>query len=55
MINYGELVINALKGHIRVNKTLKTVEIYDDFGVKTVLRDLSDSTIEAFEHYYPTY
>lgn len=55
MVNFEELIVNALKGHVRVNETLGTVEIFNDFGVKMVLRDLDETTLEAFKDNYPTY
>lgn len=45
-------VAHALKGNIRVNKDTHSVEIYDDYGVKTVLRNLDDDTFNAFDNLY---
>jgi len=55
MVNFEELIVEAFKGHIRVNETLGTVEVFDDFGVKMVLRDLDKTTLEAFKEHYQTY
>ena len=50
-----EFIINALDSHIRVNTTLKTVEIYNDYGVQMVLRDLKDDVYEAFKTKFQNY
>ena len=55
MVNFDELIINALRDHIRVNTTLKTVEIYNEYGVQLVLRDLDEDTFEAFKNEYQNY
>lgn len=44
-----ERIINELSDHIRVNTANKTVEIYDNYGVKLVLRNLDDESFEAFK------
>ena len=49
------LICDSLKGHVRVNTTLKTVEIYDEFGVKLVLRNLDSGTYEAYKSRYQNY
>ena len=43
------LLVEALKDHVRVNVTTKSVEIYDEYGVKLVLRDLDEETYETFK------
>ena len=48
-------IINALKGHVRVNTTLNTVEIFNEYGVKLVLRNLDAKTLKAFADEYETY
>lgn len=53
MIPREYLIAVALVGHIRVNDSNKTVEIYDEHGVKAVLRNLSDEQYEAFKSFYP--
>lgn len=45
-----ERIINQLSDNIRVNTANKTVEIYDDFGVQLVLRNLDDKNYEAFKN-----
>jgi len=50
-----ELIIKALEGYIRVNTTLNTVEVFDEYGVKMVLRNLDNETLEAFKKHYQTY
>ena len=44
-----ERIINALSDNIRVNTSNKTVEIYDEYGVKLVLRNLEDGVYESFK------
>ena len=44
-----ERIVNELSNHIRVNTTLKTVEIYNEYGVQMVLRNLEDNVYEAFK------
>ena len=53
IMNY--LIVKALKGHTRVNLTTKAVEIYDDYGVKTVLRDLDEATFKAFKNNFTNF
>ena len=48
-------IVKALGDHVRVNETLKTVEIYDEYGVKLVLRNLDDATYTAFAEYFVHY
>ena len=48
-------ICEALNGHVRVNTTLKTVEIYNEFGVQLVLRDLDESTYASFKNTYQNY
>lgn len=55
MVNFEELIINALDGHIRVNTTLKTVEIFNEFGVQLVLRNLDELTFKAFAERFMKY
>jgi len=43
-----ERIINELSDHIRVNESTRTVEIYDEYGVKIVLRNLSEESYNAF-------
>lgn len=55
MINYDELIVNALKDNVRVNVTLRTVELYNEYGVHMVLRDLDEETYNAFKETYPNF
>ena len=55
MVDFKTFIVEALKGNIRVNKTLGTVEIYNEYGVHMVLRDLDADTLEAFKEYFPQY
>ena len=41
-------VVEALRNNVRVNNSNNTVEIYDDYGVKMVLRDLTPEQLDAF-------
>jgi len=50
-----DLLVAALKDHVRVNVDLKTVEIYDAYGVKTVLRDLDADTYDVFASLFKKY
>lgn len=45
-------ILNAFKGHIRVNGANGTVEIYNDYGVKMVLKVDTD-TLNEFKKVYP--
>ena len=55
MVNNETLITEALKGHVRVNVDTKAVEIYDEYGTKTVLRDLDDATFDAFKAKYQNF
>lgn len=39
---------NTLGKHVRVNTSNKTVELYDDYGVKIVLRNLTDEEYQDY-------
>ena len=43
-----EAILNQLSDHIRVNTSTKAIEIYNEHGVKMVLRDLPENAYEAF-------
>lgn len=49
------LLVSALYNHIRVNVDLHTIEIYDEYGVKTVLRDLDEATYRTFLSHFKKY
>jgi hypothetical protein len=49
MLDYNYLIKEALRGHIRVNTSNKTVEIYDEHGVKMRLTNLSEDVYYAFK------
>lgn len=55
MVSDEMLIIGALNGHVRVNVDTKAVEVYDDYGVKLVLRDLDNMTYEAFKRNFPNF
>lgn len=44
-----ELIVDSLKKHVRVNVSNKSVELYNEHGVKMVLRDLNENEYEAFK------
>ena len=48
MSDRNNLILTALDRHIRVNTSNRTVEIYDEYGVKMRLANLSDETFKAF-------
>lgn len=52
MLDDFTILVEALKGHIRVNTDTKAVEIYDEFGVKAVLRNLDEVTYELFKELF---
>ena len=41
-------LVKALKNHVRVNTSNKTVEFYDEYGVKMRLTHLSEEEYQAF-------
>ena len=49
------LIVEALHNNVRVNVTTRTVEIFDNYGVKVVLRDLDDMTFEAFKNNFANF
>jgi hypothetical protein len=48
MLDHNFTIVQLLKDHIRVNTSNKTVEVYDEYGVKMRLTNLSDEAFEAF-------
>ena len=52
MLSVESMMLLAMKNHIRVNTSNKTVEIYDEYGVKLVLRDLSEDEYNAFKEMF---
>ena len=49
------IVIDTLQKHVRLNKETNTVEFYNDYGVKMVLRNLSDKEIAAYSLLFRIY
>lgn len=45
----------TLGNHVRVNTALKTVELYDDYGVKIVLRDLTEEQYQDYLNNFNSY
>lgn len=55
MVSDEMLIVEALHNNVRVNVTTRTVEIFDNYGVKVVLRDLDDMTFEAFKNNFANF
>lgn len=49
------IVVGSLQEHVRINKDTNTVEFYDDYGVKMVLRNLSIDEIAAYSLLFRIY
>lgn len=49
-----EKIIEAFKGHIRINDSTKDIEVFDEFGVKMRLK-VDAETLEAFKKEFPTF
>ena len=52
MLDELGLLVEAFKDHIRVNVTMKSVEIYNEHGVQMVLRNLDEETYETFKRLF---
>lgn len=50
-----ERIINELSDHVRVNTATKSIEFYNEHGVKMVLRNLSDESYEAFKNRFQNF
>lgn len=46
-------IIKAFERHTRVNSANKTVEVFDEYGVKLVLRNLTENQYEVFKYTFP--
>ena len=55
MVDYLSVIVEALKGNVRVNRTMKSVEVFDEYGTKMVLRDLTEEQLDAFASEYPEF
>ena len=55
MNNNETLICDAIANHVRVNLDTKTVEFYNEYGVKLVLKNLDQATFEAFKHEYKNF
>ena len=55
MLDDNGLIVEALKNNIRFNTSNNTVEIYDDYGVKLVLRNLDSVELETFKSIFRNY
>ena len=49
------VVVSSLQKHVRINKDTNTVEFYDDYGVKMVLRNLSEEELAAYSLLFRIY
>lgn len=49
------IIVDTLQKHVRVNKETNSVEFYNDYGVKMVLRNLSDKEIAAYSILFKIY
>ena len=49
-----EKIIEAFKDHIRVNYSNKTIEVYNEYGVKMRL-EVDAETFAEFKKHYPTF
>jgi hypothetical protein len=47
-MEFEQKVIETLDKHVRVNLDTHTVEFFDEYGVKMVLRDLTDAQYAAY-------
>ena len=48
-----EKILEAFKGHIRVNDNTKDVEIFNEYGVKMRLA-VDAETLDEFKKHFPT-
>lgn len=55
MVDALRLIVNSLKGNVRVNTANNTVEIFNEYGTKMVLRDLDSATLEAFKNEFQNF
>lgn len=55
MMTEEMLIVEALRGHVRVNTSNKTVEIFNEYGTKAVLKDLDNATFAAFASKYQNF
>lgn len=49
-----EKIIETFKGHIRVNEATKTIEVFDEYGVKMRL-EVSEDAYAEFLKYFPKF
>lgn len=47
-------ILKAFEGHIRVNDSNKTVEVYTEYGVVMRLT-VDDETLAEFKKHYPSF
>lgn len=46
---------DTLQARVRVNTSNKTVEFYDEYGVKMVLRDLTEEQYQDYQKNFKNY
>ena len=49
-----EKILKAFDGHIRVNEANKTIEVYNEYGVKMRLT-VDEETFAEFEKHFPKF
>ena len=49
-----EKIIEAFKGHVRVNDSTKDIEIFDAHGVKMRLK-VDEETLKSFKEHFPSF
>ena len=49
-----EKILEALKGHVRVNKNTQDVELFNEYGTKMRLK-VDAETLNEFEKHFPTF
>jgi hypothetical protein len=48
-----EKILEALKGHVRVNDNTKDVELFNEYGTKMRLQ-VDAETLDEFKKHFPT-
>lgn len=48
-------IVRVLQDNVRVNPVTRSVEFYDDYGVKLVLRNLDKRDLDIFSRKFRTY
>lgn len=48
-------IVRVLQDNVRVNVSTRSVEFYDEYGVKLVLRNLDERDLDIFSRKFRTY